>query len=33
MAAIIISVLPVAILFIIIQKYFIKGMAVGAVKG
>jgi len=33
MAAIIISVLPIAILFISLQKYFIKGMAVGAVKG
>ncbi len=33
MAAIIISVLPIAILFISLQKYFIKGMTVGAVKG
>lgn len=32
-AAIIISVLPIAILFISLQKYFIKGMTVGAVKG
>lgn len=33
MAAIVISVLPIAILFICLQKYFIKGMTVGAVKG
>lgn len=33
MAAIIISVLPIAILFMSLQKYFIKGMTVGAVKG
>ncbi|MGB4660783.1 MAG: carbohydrate ABC transporter permease [Mobilitalea sp.] len=33
MAAIIISVLPISILFISLQKYFIKGMTVGAVKG
>lgn len=33
MAAIVISVLPVAILFVSLQKYFIKGMTVGAVKG
>ena len=33
MAAIIISVLPIAILFMALQKYFIKGMTVGAVKG
>ncbi len=33
MAAIIISVLPIAVLFISLQKYFIKGMTVGAVKG
>ncbi len=32
-AAIVISVLPVVILFISLQKYFIKGMTVGAVKG
>ncbi len=32
-AAIVLSVLPVAILFISLQKYFIKGMTVGAVKG
>lgn len=32
-AAIVISVLPVCILFIVLQKYFIKGMTVGAVKG
>ncbi len=32
-AAIVISVLPIAILFICLQKYFIKGMTVGAVKG
>lgn len=33
MAAIVISVLPIAVLFICLQKYFIKGMTVGAVKG
>lgn len=33
MAAIVISVLPIAVLFISMQKYFIKGMTVGAVKG
>ncbi len=33
LAAIVISVLPVAILFISLQKYFVKGMTVGAVKG
>lgn len=33
MAAIVLSVLPIAILFISLQKYFIKGMTVGAVKG
>lgn len=33
MAAIVISVLPIAILFMALQKYFIKGMTVGAVKG
>ncbi len=33
MAAIVISVLPIAILFMSLQKYFIKGMTVGAVKG
>ncbi len=33
MAAIVISVLPIAILFLSLQKYFIKGMTVGAVKG
>jgi raffinose/stachyose/melibiose transport system permease protein len=33
MAAIIISVLPIAVLFISMQKYFVKGMTVGAVKG
>lgn len=32
-AAIVISVLPIVILFICLQKYFIKGMTVGAVKG
>ncbi len=32
-AAIVLSVLPIAILFIALQKYFIKGMTVGAVKG
>jgi raffinose/stachyose/melibiose transport system permease protein len=33
MAAIVISFVPVCILFISLQKYFIKGMTVGAVKG
>ena len=33
MAAIVISVLPIAVLFISLQKYFIKGMTVGAAKG
>ena len=33
MAAIVISVLPIAVLFMALQKYFIKGMTVGAVKG
>lgn len=33
MAAIVISVLPIVILFLALQKYFIKGMTVGAVKG
>lgn len=33
MAAIVISVLPIAVLFMFLQKYFIKGMTVGAVKG
>ena len=32
-AAIVLSVLPIAVLFISLQKYFIKGMTVGAVKG
>ena len=33
LAAIVISVLPITILFVSLQKYFIKGMTVGAVKG
>ena len=33
MAAIVISVLPIAVLFIALQKYFVKGMTAGAVKG
>ena len=33
LAAIVISVLPIAVLFLSLQKYFIKGMTVGAVKG
>lgn len=33
MAAIVLSVLPIAILFMCLQKYFVKGMTVGAVKG
>lgn len=32
MAAVVISVLPVAILFLSLQKYFIKGMTAGSVK-
>lgn len=32
-AAIVISVLPITLLFVSMQKYFIKGMTVGAVKG
>jgi len=32
-AAIVISGLPISILFVSLQKYFIKGMTVGAVKG
>jgi raffinose/stachyose/melibiose transport system permease protein len=33
LAAIVVSVLPVTILFISLQKYFVKGMTVGALKG
>lgn len=33
MAGIVLSVLPITILFLSLQKYFIKGMTVGAVKG
>lgn len=33
MAAIVIAVIPIALLFGALQKYFIKGMTVGAVKG
>lgn len=33
MAGIVLSVLPIMILFLSLQKYFIKGMTVGAVKG
>lgn len=33
MAAIVLSVLPIAVLFMCLQKYFVKGMTVGAVKG
>lgn len=33
MAAIVISVLPIAVLFVVLQRYFVKGMTVGAVKG
>lgn len=33
MAAIVVSVLPISVLFLSMQKYFIKGMTVGAVKG
>jgi raffinose/stachyose/melibiose transport system permease protein len=32
-AAIVLSSLPVTVLFVALQKYFIKGMTVGAVKG
>jgi len=32
-AAIVISVLPIVLLFIFLQKYFVKGLTVGAVKG
>jgi raffinose/stachyose/melibiose transport system permease protein len=32
-AAIVVSALPVMILFVALQKYFIKGMTIGAVKG
>jgi raffinose/stachyose/melibiose transport system permease protein len=32
-AAIVLSALPITVLFITLQKYFIKGMMVGAVKG
>ncbi len=33
MAGIVISALPICILFLSLQKYFIKGMMVGAIKG
>jgi len=33
MGAIVMAVLPIAALFAALQKYFIKGMTVGAVKG
>lgn len=33
MAAIVIAVLPIAVLFVSLQRYFVKGMTVGAVKG
>ena len=33
MAGIIISVLPVAVLFVSLQKYFVRGMTAGALKG
>jgi raffinose/stachyose/melibiose transport system permease protein len=33
LAAIVVSVLPVVILFVSLQKYFVKGMAAGALKG
>jgi len=33
MAAIVISVLPIATLFVALQRYFTKGMTVGALKG
>lgn len=33
MAAIVLSAIPMIVLFICLQKYFIKGMTIGAVKG
>jgi raffinose/stachyose/melibiose transport system permease protein len=33
MGAIVMTVVPIAALFMVLQKYFIKGMTVGAVKG
>jgi raffinose/stachyose/melibiose transport system permease protein len=33
MAAVVLSVLPIVVLFLCLQKYFIKGMTIGAVKG
>ncbi len=33
MAAIVIAALPITVLFACLQKYFIKGMTIGAVKG
>lgn len=33
LAAVVLSVLPIAILFIVLQKNYIKGMTAGAVKG
>jgi raffinose/stachyose/melibiose transport system permease protein len=33
MGAIVFTVLPIMVLFMSLQKYFIKGMTVGAVKG
>ncbi|HEY8500597.1 MAG TPA: carbohydrate ABC transporter permease [Clostridia bacterium] len=33
LAAIVVSVLPVVILFVSLQKYFVKGMTAGALKG
>ena len=33
MAGVMISVVPISILFIALQRYFIKGLAAGAVKG
>jgi raffinose/stachyose/melibiose transport system permease protein len=32
-AAIVISVIPIALLFVFLQKYFVKGLTLGAVKG
>ena len=33
MAGVMISVVPISILFVALQRYFIKGLTAGAVKG
>ena len=33
MAAVMISIVPMVILFILLQRHFVEGMAAGAVKG